>query len=58
MEIERAIRGSSDARLRAKYAAAVHVVRRAFALYPYARAPLTLLYICRFRSGLTVIDVN
>ncbi|TVU22473.1 hypothetical protein EJB05_32171, partial [Eragrostis curvula] len=46
MEIERAMRGSSDAQLRAKYDAAVYVVRRAFALYPYARplpvAPLPL----------------
>ncbi|KAJ1283152.1 hypothetical protein BS78_03G107000 [Paspalum vaginatum] len=35
MEIERAVRGSSDARLRAKYDAAVYVIRRAYALYPF-----------------------
>ncbi|KAK3159968.1 hypothetical protein QOZ80_1BG0053540 [Eleusine coracana subsp. coracana] len=35
MEIEQAMRGSSDARVRAKYDAAVFVVRRAFALYPF-----------------------
>ncbi|XP_062208298.1 probable FAD synthase [Phragmites australis] len=35
MEIERAVRGSNDARLRAKYDAAVDVIRRAFALYPF-----------------------
>ena len=37
MEIERAVRGSSDARLRAKYDAAVYIIRRAYALYPYVR---------------------
>ncbi|CAO2193072.1 unnamed protein product [Urochloa humidicola] len=36
MEIERAVRGSGDARLRAKYdAAVVYTIRRAFALYPF-----------------------
>ncbi|KAK3163539.1 hypothetical protein QOZ80_1AG0005030 [Eleusine coracana subsp. coracana] len=35
MEIEQAMRGSSDARVRAKYDAAVLLVRRAFALYPF-----------------------
>lgn len=34
MEIERAVRGSGDARLRAKYDAAVYIIRRAYALYP------------------------
>ena len=37
MEIERAVRGSGDARLRAKYDAAVYIIRRAYALYPYVR---------------------
>ncbi|KAL6850530.1 hypothetical protein ACP4OV_021157 [Aristida adscensionis] len=35
MEIDRAVRAHGDARLRAKYDAAVYVVRRAFALYPF-----------------------
>ncbi|XP_025815659.1 probable FAD synthase [Panicum hallii] len=35
MEIERAVRGSGDARLHAKYDAAVHTIRRALALYPF-----------------------
>ncbi|XP_020405770.1 probable FAD synthase isoform X2 [Zea mays] len=35
MEIEQAMRGSSDVRLRAKYDAAVYIVRRAYALYPF-----------------------
>ncbi|CAO2207773.1 unnamed protein product [Urochloa humidicola] len=35
MEIERAVRGSGDARLRAKYDAAIYAIRRAFALYPF-----------------------
>ncbi|PWZ30161.1 putative FAD synthase [Zea mays] len=35
MEIERAVRGSGDARLRAKYDAAVYIIRRAYALYPF-----------------------
>uniref|UniRef100_A0A0E0JGL1 MoaB/Mog domain-containing protein n=1 Tax=Oryza punctata TaxID=4537 RepID=A0A0E0JGL1_ORYPU len=34
MEIDRAVRGSSDSRLRTKYDNAVYVVQRAFALYP------------------------
>lgn len=40
MEIDRAVRGSSDRRLRTKYDNAVYVVQRAFALYPYAPPPL------------------
>ncbi|EEC70347.1 hypothetical protein OsI_01253 [Oryza sativa Indica Group] len=35
MEIDRAVRGSSDRRLRTKYDNAVYVVQRAFALYPF-----------------------
>ncbi|KAL6850531.1 hypothetical protein ACP4OV_021158 [Aristida adscensionis] len=35
MEIDAAVRGSSDRRLRTKYANAVYVVQRAFALYPF-----------------------
>ncbi|KAL6626482.1 hypothetical protein ACP70R_030208 [Stipagrostis hirtigluma subsp. patula] len=35
MEIDEAVRGSSDRRLRTKYANAVYVVQRAFALYPF-----------------------
>lgn len=34
MEIDEAVRGCSDRRLRTKYANAVYVVQRAFALYP------------------------
>jgi hypothetical protein len=37
------VRGSGDARLHAKYDAAVHTIRRALALYPYVRSPL----LCR-----------
>ena len=36
MEIDTAVRASSDSRLRTKYDNAVYVVQRAFALYPYA----------------------
>jgi hypothetical protein len=39
MEIDAAVRASSDGRLRAKYDNAVYVVQRAFALYPYAPTP-------------------
>jgi hypothetical protein len=46
MEIERAVRGSSDARLRAKYDAAVYIIRRAYALYPYVRRVHALLFCC------------
>lgn len=34
MEIDEAVRGCSDRRLRTKYDNAVYVVQRAFALYP------------------------
>ena len=39
MEIERAVRGSGDARLRAKFVAAIYTIRRALALYPYVLSP-------------------
>ena len=42
MEIERAVCGSGDARLRAKYDAAVYTIRQALALYPYVRSPSPL----------------
>ena len=42
MEIERAVRGSGDARLRAKFVAAIYTIRRALALYPYVRSPSRL----------------
>jgi hypothetical protein len=42
MEIERAVRGSGDARLLAKYDAAVYIIRRAYALYPYVRHPVPI----------------
>ncbi|KAK3159969.1 hypothetical protein QOZ80_1BG0053550 [Eleusine coracana subsp. coracana] len=35
MEIDEAVRGSSDRRMRTKYGNAVYVVQRAFALYPF-----------------------
>lgn len=35
MEIDAAVRASSDSRLRTKYDSAVYVVQRAFALYPF-----------------------
>ncbi|GJN06198.1 hypothetical protein PR202_ga23902 [Eleusine coracana subsp. coracana] len=35
MEINEAVRGSSDRRMRTKYGNAVYVVQRAFALYPF-----------------------
>jgi hypothetical protein len=41
MEIDAAVRASSDSRLRTKYDTAVYVVQRAFALYPYAAPPPT-----------------
>ena len=34
MEIDEAVRGCSDCRMRTKYGNAVYVVQRAFALYP------------------------
>lgn len=37
MEIDRAVRASSDSRMRAKYDRAVYAIQRAFALYPYVR---------------------
>ena len=42
MEIERAVRGSGDARLRAKFDAPIYTIRRALALYPYVRSPSRL----------------
>ncbi|AQK89523.1 hypothetical protein Zm00014a_026516 [Zea mays] len=35
MEIDQAVRGCSDRRMRTKYSNAVYVVQRAFALYPF-----------------------
>lgn len=35
MEIDEAIRGSDDTRLKTKYNNAVYVIQRALALYPY-----------------------
>ena len=42
MEIERAVRGSGDARLRGKFDAAIYTIRRALVLYPYVRSPSRL----------------
>ncbi|KAL6626481.1 hypothetical protein ACP70R_030207 [Stipagrostis hirtigluma subsp. patula] len=56
MEIDHAVRAGGDARLRAKYDAAVYVVRRAFALYPRWRYGLPLETIrTDFKSGLETL---
>ena len=46
MEIERAVRGSGDDRLRARFDAAVDTISRALALYPYVRAVALASLLC------------
>ena len=56
MEIDAAVRASSDGRLRTKYDNAVYVVQRAFALSPYAAPPLHFtLELVIHRIGLVLL---
>lgn len=49
MEIDRAVRASSDSRMRAKYDRAVYAIQRAFALYPFngGKDSTVLLHLLR-----------